>query len=170
MLNRWVEPELLSELETQGMGMIAFTTLAQGVLTDRYLKGVPEDSRVAQGKLPQDHLDESILKHVRALNEIAEKRGQKLAQMALAWILRDERVTSALIGASSVAQLEMNVAALDNLDVHRRGARGDRRGRGRGRHQPVGRGHAGVILKTGWSESSGSFLKYCSTSLPAFLR
>ncbi len=116
MLNRWIEKDLLAELESQGMGCITFTALAQGVLTDRYLEGVPEDSRVGQGKLPAEHLDESILAHVRALNEIARQRGQKLAQMALAWTLRDERVTTTLIGASSVAQLEMNVAALDNLD------------------------------------------------------
>jgi L-glyceraldehyde 3-phosphate reductase len=116
MLNRWIEKDLLDELETQGMGCIAFTALAQGVLTDRYLAGVPEDSRVGQGKLPSEHLDEAILKRVRALDEIAQRRGQKLAQMALAWTIRDERVTSTLIGASSVAQLEMNVAALGNLD------------------------------------------------------
>jgi len=116
MLNRWIEKDLLDELEIQGMGCIAFTALAQGVLTDRYLAGVPEDSRVGQGKLPSEHLDEAILKRVRALDEIAQRRGQKLAQMALAWTIRDERVTSTLIGASSVAQLEMNVAALGNLD------------------------------------------------------
>jgi L-glyceraldehyde 3-phosphate reductase len=115
MLNRWIEKDLLGELEAQGMGCITFTALAQGVLTDRYLKGVPEDSRVGMGKLPSEHLDEKILTHVRALNEIAGQRGQKLAQMALAWTLRDERVTTTLIGASSVAQLEMNIGALANL-------------------------------------------------------
>ncbi|WP_137121771.1 L-glyceraldehyde 3-phosphate reductase [Segeticoccus rhizosphaerae] len=113
MLNRWIEQDLFDELERQGMGCIVFSPLAQGLLTDRYLDGIPEDSRAAQGKsLLPEHLDESVLKHVRALNEIAGQRGQKLAQMALAWCLRDPRVTSTLIGASSVEQLETNVAAL----------------------------------------------------------
>jgi L-glyceraldehyde 3-phosphate reductase len=116
MLNRWIEEDLLDELESQGMGCIVFTPLAQGLLTDRYLNGVPADSRAAQDKsLLPEHLDESVLGHVRALNEVARQRGQKLAQMALSWALRDERVTSAVIGASSVQQLDTNVAALQNL-------------------------------------------------------
>ena len=114
MLNRWIEEDLLDELEEQGMGCIAFTALAQGLLTDRYLDGVPEDSRAARGgSLLPEHLDESVLKHVRALNEMAKARGQKLAQMALAWALRDQRVTSTVIGASSVEQLDINLDALD---------------------------------------------------------
>jgi L-glyceraldehyde 3-phosphate reductase len=113
MLNRWIETDLLDELEEQGMGCIAFTALAQGLLTDRYLDGVPEDSRAARGgSLPEEHLDESVLRHVRALNEIAQERGQKLAQMALQWALRDKRVTSVVVGASSVEQLEVNLDAL----------------------------------------------------------
>jgi L-glyceraldehyde 3-phosphate reductase len=113
MLNRWIEEDLLDELEEQGMGCIAFTALAQGLLTDRYLDGVPEDSRAARdGTLPQDHLDESVLGNVRALNEIAQERGQKLAQMALQWALRDKRVTSVVVGASSVEQLDVNLDAL----------------------------------------------------------
>jgi L-glyceraldehyde 3-phosphate reductase len=115
MLNRWIEKGLLDELEDQGMGCIVFSPLAQGLLTDRYLDGVPEDSRAARSDstLPGDHLDEATLTHVRALNEIAQKRGQKLAQLALQWALRDERVTSAVIGASSVEQLDTNLDALD---------------------------------------------------------
>jgi L-glyceraldehyde 3-phosphate reductase len=117
MLNRWVENGLLDELEEQGMGCIVFTALAQGLLTDRYLDGIPEDSRAAKdGFLKRDFINEENLARVRGLNEIAGRRGQKLASMALAWVLRDERVTSALIGASSVEQLETNVAALQNLD------------------------------------------------------
>jgi L-glyceraldehyde 3-phosphate reductase len=113
MLNRWIETDLLDELEEQGMGCIVFTALAQGVLTGKYLNGVPEDSRGARGgSLLPEHLDESVLKHVGALNEIAEGRGQKLAQMALQWALRDNRVTSAVIGASSVEQLDVNLDAL----------------------------------------------------------
>jgi L-glyceraldehyde 3-phosphate reductase len=115
MLNRWVEQDLLDECEEQGMGVIAFTALAQGVLTDRYLKGIPSDSRAARAgsSLPQDHLDDATLAHVRRLDEIARGRGQKLAQMALQWVLRDPRVTSAVIGASSVGQLDTNLDALD---------------------------------------------------------
>ncbi len=113
MLNRWIEQDLLDELEEQGMGCIVFTALAQGLLTDRYLDGIPEDSRAARSDstLPSEHLDES-LRHVRRLNEIAAARGQKLAQMALQWVLRDSRVTSAVIGASSVEQLDTNLDAL----------------------------------------------------------
>ena len=117
MLNRWIEPELLDVLGKQGIGSIVFSPIGQGMLTDKYLHGIPEDSRAAQDRfLRQDYLTEENMARVRALNEIAQRRGQALAQMAIAWTLRDPRVTSALIGASSVAQLEQNVAALDNLD------------------------------------------------------
>ena len=117
MLNRWIEPELLDALGDEGIGCIAFSPLAQGLLTDRYLTGVPEGSRASRDlSLSTDQLTEQTLAKVRALNEIAQRRGQTLAQMAIAWTLRDARVTSALIGASSVEQLEANVAALDNLD------------------------------------------------------
>ena len=118
MFNRWIEERLLDVLETEGVGCIAFTALAQGLLTDRYLKGVPEDSRAAQGKsLSEDMISEDNLERVRGLNEIAAQRGQTLAQLALAWVLRDARVTSTLIGASSVRQLEDNVAATEKLDI-----------------------------------------------------
>ncbi len=114
LLNRWIEEDLLDELERQGMGCIVFTALAQGLLTDRYLDGVPGDSRAARtaSTIPGEHLDERVLGHVRRLNEIAQGRGQKLAQMALQWVLRDPRVTSAVIGASSVEQLDTNLDAL----------------------------------------------------------
>ncbi len=113
MLNRWIEPELLDVLEEVGAGCIAFSPLAQGMLTDRYLDGVPADSRAAQGKsLSTGLLTEENLGRIRALNEIARSRGQSLAQLALTWTIRDPRVTSALIGASSVGQLEQNLAAL----------------------------------------------------------
>jgi L-glyceraldehyde 3-phosphate reductase len=117
MINRWIEEQgLLDTLEREGVGCIAFSPLAQGLLTDRYLGGVPADSRVATGgAMSESMLTEDNLARVRALNEIAAGRGQSLAQLALAWALRDERVTSLVIGASSVAQLEDNVAALDNL-------------------------------------------------------
>ena len=117
MFNRWVEQGLLDVLDSEGVGCIAFTALAQGLLTNRYLKGVPADSRAAQGKsLSQDSISEENLARVRALDEIASGRGQSLAQLALAWVLRDARVTSTLIGASSVSQLEDNVAAVGRLD------------------------------------------------------
>jgi L-glyceraldehyde 3-phosphate reductase len=118
MLNRWIETEgLLDTLEDVGAGCIAFSPLAQGMLTSKYLDGVPEGSRASQGKsLSADLLTEEALEHVRALNDIAGKRGQSLAQMALAWALRDPRVTSVLAGASSVGQLEQNVGALERLD------------------------------------------------------
>jgi len=114
MLNRWIEEDLLDELEQQGMGCIVFTPLAQGLLTDRYLDGIPADSRAARegSSIGGDHLDESTLRHVRRLNEIAAGRGQKLAQLALQWAIRDPRVTSAVIGASSVQQLDANLDAL----------------------------------------------------------
>jgi L-glyceraldehyde 3-phosphate reductase len=115
MLNRWIEPELLDVLEELGVGCIAFSPLAQGMLTDRYLQGVPAGSRATQGySLTEDTVDRNI-DRIRALNDIAARRGQKLSQMALAWELRDPRVTSAVIGVSSVKQLEENLGALDNL-------------------------------------------------------
>jgi L-glyceraldehyde 3-phosphate reductase len=114
MLNRWVERGLLDVLGTEGIGCIAFSPLAQGMLTDRYLNGIPEGSRAAQGKsLDPSLLTDAALAHIRRLNDVARQRGQSLAQLALQWVLRDPRVTSVLIGASSVAQLEANVAALD---------------------------------------------------------
>jgi L-glyceraldehyde 3-phosphate reductase len=117
MLNRWIEPELLDGLGELGVGCIVFSPLAQGMLTDKYLDGIPEGSRADRPtSLSPALLTEQAVAKIRALNEIAAKRGQSLAQMALAWALRDRRVTSALIGASSVAQLENNVAALDRLD------------------------------------------------------
>lgn len=116
MLNRWVEDDLLDALAETGVGCIAFSPLAQGLLTSKYLNGVPEGSRAAQGKsLSPDLLTEDNLAHVRALHEIAAGRGQTLAQLAIAWVLRDSRVTSALIGASSVRQLEDSAAAVANL-------------------------------------------------------
>jgi len=112
MLNRWIEHGLLDVLEREGMGCIAFSPLAQGVLTGKYLNGVPEGSRATQrGSLTSDQLSEETLRHVQALAEVARGRGQTLAQMAISWVLRDKRVTSALIGASSVPQLEENLAA-----------------------------------------------------------
>ncbi|MEO7234779.1 MAG: L-glyceraldehyde 3-phosphate reductase [Lapillicoccus sp.] len=117
MLNRWVEEDLLDVLGVNGVGCIAFSPLAQGMLTDKYLKGIPAGSRAAQGKsLDPKLLSEGALKHVRSLNRLAKARGQSLAQMALAWVLRDARVTSVLIGASSVTQLEDSLAATKNLD------------------------------------------------------
>ncbi len=117
MLNRWIEPELLDTLEAEGIGCIVFSPLAQGMLTDKYLGGIPEGSRASRdGSLSPQLLNEQVLAKIRALNEIAAGRGQSLAQLALAWTLRDPRVTSALVGASSVEQLETNVAALDRLD------------------------------------------------------
>jgi L-glyceraldehyde 3-phosphate reductase len=120
MLNRWIESEgLLDAAAELGVGVIGFTALAQGLLTDRYLDGVPADSRAARGEETFDEgwLNEETIGRLRALNELASRRGQTLAQLALAWALRDERVTSLVIGASSVAQLEQNVAALDNLSL-----------------------------------------------------
>ncbi|UVN59057.1 L-glyceraldehyde 3-phosphate reductase [Streptomyces albus] len=114
MINRWTEEDgLLDTLEGEGMGCIAFAPLAQGLLTDKYLDGIPADSRAAQGKsLDPALLTEEVVRRLRGLNAVAERRGQTLAQLALRWVLRDPRMTSALIGASSVAQLEANVAAL----------------------------------------------------------
>ncbi|WP_392542440.1 L-glyceraldehyde 3-phosphate reductase [Oryzobacter telluris] len=116
MLNRWIEEDLLDALGDTGTGCIAFSPLAQGMLTNKYLKGVPADSRAAQGKsLDPNLLTPESLKHVRALDRMAKARGQSLAQMALAWALRDSRVTSVLIGASSVAQLDDSLDAVKNL-------------------------------------------------------
>ncbi|MGW7005062.1 L-glyceraldehyde 3-phosphate reductase [Streptomyces sp. NPDC054933] len=114
MINRWIEDDgLLDALEAEGMGCIAFAPLAQGMLTDRYLHGIPEGSRASQGtSLDASLLTDDVLARLRGLNEIARRRGQSLAQFALSWVLRDKRMTSALIGASSVAQLEANVAAV----------------------------------------------------------
>jgi L-glyceraldehyde 3-phosphate reductase len=118
MLNRWIEGELLDVLGAEGIGCIVFSPLAQGMLTDKYLDGIPEDSRAADegGSFDQGYLTDENVERVRALNEIASRRGQSLAQLALAWTLRDSRITSTLIGASSVRQLEQNVASLEQLD------------------------------------------------------
>ena len=117
MLNRWIEPELLDTLGKLGIGCIVFSPLAQGMLTDKYLGGIPEGSRATRGStLSPNLLTDETLEKIRRLNEIAQARGQTLAQMALAWALRDPRVTSALVGASSVAQLEANITALDDLE------------------------------------------------------
>jgi L-glyceraldehyde 3-phosphate reductase len=112
MFNRWIEPDLLDELGAQGIGCIVFSALAQGLLTDRYLAGVPADSRAARDDSTVAGLDPEVLDRVRQLNELAADRGQKLAQLALQWVLRDPRVTSAVIGASSVEQLDTNLDAL----------------------------------------------------------
>ncbi|GAA0496823.1 glyceraldehyde 3-phosphate reductase [Paractinoplanes deccanensis] len=119
ILNRWIEKDnLLDTLETAGAGCIAYSPLQQGLLTDRYLGGIPDDSRVRTSVfLNESDLDNATLGRIHALNDIAKRRGQSLAQMALAWALRDERMTSLIIGASSVEQLENNVAAIDNLPL-----------------------------------------------------
>jgi L-glyceraldehyde 3-phosphate reductase len=117
MLNRWIEPELLDTLGELGVGCIGFSPLAQGMLTDKYLDGIPEGSRATQhSSLSPDLLTDQAIEKIRALNEIARRRGQSLAQMSLAWTLRDPRMTSTLIGASSVEQLDDSLGALDNLD------------------------------------------------------
>jgi len=119
MLNRWIERDLLDELEEQGMGCIVFSALAQGLLTDRYLDGVPADSRAARSgsTVPEASFEEATLARVRGLNGIAADRGQTLAQLALQWVLRDARVTSAVVGASSVQQLDANLDALEFPDL-----------------------------------------------------
>jgi L-glyceraldehyde 3-phosphate reductase len=118
MFNRWIEDGLLDVLGQHGVGCIAFSPLAQGLLTDRYLGGIPEDSRVRTGgALSESMINEQSLAKVRALNEIAARRGQTLAQLAIAWALRDPRMTSVVLGASSVRQLEDNIGALDNLEL-----------------------------------------------------
>jgi len=117
LLNRWIEPELLDVLGDEGIGCIVFSPLAQGMLSDKYLDGIPADSRAGrEASLSPSLITDEALEKIRALNEIAQGRGQSLAQMALAWVLRDPRVTSALAGASRVEQLEANVAALERLD------------------------------------------------------
>jgi len=117
MLNRWIEPELLDTVGDLGIGCIVFSPLAQGMLSDKYLDGIPEGSRASRSAtLSPDLLTPEVLEKIRSLNEIARLRGQTLAQMAVAWVLRDPRVTSALVGASSVEQLEANVAALDHVE------------------------------------------------------
>ena len=117
LLNRWIETGLLETLEELGVGCIAFSPLAQGLLTDKYLKGVPKNSRAkAGGSFLDSFLTEGNLKQVRALNEIARERGQSLAQMAIAWVLRDRRVTSALIGARNVTQLDNSLDAIQKLE------------------------------------------------------
>jgi L-glyceraldehyde 3-phosphate reductase len=121
MLNRWVEEELLQVLEEKGVGCIPFSPLAQGLLTDRYFKGIPEGSRIAGDSifLNRDHLQPDLMVKLKALNQLAEERGQTLAQMALAWVLRHPQVTSVVIGASSIQQLEANVATIHNLKFSR---------------------------------------------------
>jgi L-glyceraldehyde 3-phosphate reductase len=117
MLNRWIEKDLLPALGELGVGCIAFSPLAQGLLTNKYLHGVPEDSRASrEGTFQKSFLNEQVLNRVRALNEIARQRGQTLAQLAIAWTLRDKRVTSALIGARNVEQLDNSLDALNNLE------------------------------------------------------
>jgi L-glyceraldehyde 3-phosphate reductase len=118
MLNRWIEPELLDTLDEEGVGCIVFSPLAQGMLSDKYLNGIPEGSRASRdGSLSPKLISEEALAKIRALNEIAQSRGQSLAQMALAWTLRDPRITSTLVGVSSLEQLDANVAALDRLEL-----------------------------------------------------
>ena len=118
MLNRWIEPDLVDALGELGVGCIVFSPLAQGMLTDKYLDGIPEGSRASRPwSLSPELISEEAVDKIRALNEIAASRGQTLAQLAIAWVLRDPRVTSALVGASSVEQLEDNVAALERLDL-----------------------------------------------------
>jgi L-glyceraldehyde 3-phosphate reductase len=117
LLNRWIEAELLDALAELGLGCICFSPLAQGLLTDRYLEGIPQGSRASRSdSLPPDQLSDETMAKVRALNEVAQGRGQTLAQLALAWTLRDPRVTSTLVGASSTEQLDQNVGALRRLD------------------------------------------------------
>jgi L-glyceraldehyde 3-phosphate reductase len=117
IFDRWIEDGLLDVLGSEGVGAIAFCPLEQGLLTDRYLRGIPSGSRASKshGFLKKDDIDEHRLAQVRSLNSLATERGQTMAQMALAWVLRDDRMTSALIGASCVEQIEQNVAALANL-------------------------------------------------------
>jgi L-glyceraldehyde 3-phosphate reductase len=118
MFNRWVEDGLTDLLKEEGVGSIAFVPLAQGLLTNRYINGIPQDSRALKPNsfLNEGDVSEEVLRKVRSLNEIAQERGQSLAQMALAWVLREQKITSALIGASKVSQIEENVAALNRLD------------------------------------------------------
>ena len=117
MFDRWVEKQLLSILEEEGIGCIAYSPLAQGLLTNRYLMGIPSDSRVAKphGFLKEDQITSEILGKIKKLNDLAQSRNQSLAQMAIAWLLKDKRVTSVLVGASSVEQLNDNLKTLENL-------------------------------------------------------
>jgi len=118
MLNRWIEPELLDTLEREGVGCIVFSPLAQGMLSDKYLDGIPEGSRASRdGSLSRGMITDQAVEKIRALNDLAQRRGQSLAQLALAWTLRDPRITSTLVGVSSLEQLEANLAALDNLEL-----------------------------------------------------
>jgi L-glyceraldehyde 3-phosphate reductase len=118
MLNRWIEPDLLDTLAQEGAGCIVFSPLAQGMLSDKYLNGIPEGSRASHGgSLSPNLITEQSLEKIRALNELAQRRGQSLPQLALAWTLRDPRITSTLVGVSSLEQLEANVATLDNLEL-----------------------------------------------------
>ena len=118
MLNRWIEPELLDTLEREGVGCIVFSPLAQGMLSDKYIDGIPEGSRASRdGSLSRGMITDQAIEKIRALNDLAQRRGQSLAQLALAWTLRDPRITSTLVGVSSLEQLEANVAALDNLEL-----------------------------------------------------
>jgi L-glyceraldehyde 3-phosphate reductase len=118
MLNRWIEPDLLDTLEQEGVGCIVFSPLAQGMLSDKYLNGIPEGSRASHGgSLSPNLITDQALEKIRALNELAQRRGQSLPQLALAWTLRDPRITSTLVGVSSMEQLEANVATLDNLEL-----------------------------------------------------
>ena len=118
IFNRWIEKGLLDVLEKEGVGCIAFSPLAQGMLTDKYLKGIPEGSRASKPNtfLKAENITKEKMSQVSSLNKIAKKRGQSLAQMAIAWVLRHKQMTSALIGASSAKQLDENVAALNNLE------------------------------------------------------
>ena len=119
MFNRWVEDGLLNVLEKNGVGSVVFSPLFQGLLTDKYLKGIPEGSRAAKshGFLQSSQITEEKIDKIKALNLIAEKRGQKMAQLALCWVLRDPRVTSVIVGASKVSQIEDAVGILDNLEL-----------------------------------------------------
>ncbi|NOU58579.1 L-glyceraldehyde 3-phosphate reductase [Marinifilum caeruleilacunae] len=118
MFDRWVEDGLLDQIEKDGIGSIVFSPLAQGLLTNKYIKGIPENSRAAKshGFLQKDQITDKLIGKVKALNDIAAKRGQSLAQMAIAWLLKDERVTSVLVGASSVSQLDQNIDSINNLN------------------------------------------------------
>jgi L-glyceraldehyde 3-phosphate reductase len=118
LLNRWIEPDLLDTLEDEGVGCIVFSPLAQGMLTDKYLDGIPAGSRASRdGSLSRNMISDETLAKIRSLNEVAQRRGQSLAQLALAWTLRDPRITSTLVGVSSMEQLEGNVATLEHLEL-----------------------------------------------------
>ena len=156
LLNRWIEPDLLDTLGRLEVGCIGFSPLAQGMLTDKYLNGIPPDSRAAENtSLPPDHLSPEALDRIRALNEIARRRGQSLAQLALAWTLRDRRMTSTLIGASSVAQLEDSLRALDEPRALPRRAGRDRPLRVRRAESTSGRAQAATRARAKSSASNG---------------